>query len=149
MVVFIEAGKPRTAQLRLEEIFAGMAGEVRICDPYYGSKSLYRLDLLKHCKPIRFLTQKPDANETATLQAALRVWKQEHGSVEFRQHSGRDLHDRFLLSDIELILLGHGLKDIGNKDSFIIRIRRDLAGDVIETLQDSFDTKWQAATLIV
>ncbi|HUX87586.1 MAG TPA: hypothetical protein VMW65_11335, partial [Chloroflexota bacterium] len=108
-----------------------------------------RLDLLEHCSPIRFLTRQPDPNETQTLPRALSEWKREHGDVEFRRHTGRDLHDRFVLSDDELILLGHGLKDVGNKDSFIIRIGRDLADDLIDTVRSSFESKWQAATLIV
>jgi hypothetical protein len=149
MVIFVEAGMPRTATLRLEEMFEKLSGEVRICDPYYGKKTLYRLDFLKQCKPIKFLTQKPDANESSTLPTALQVWKQEHGDVEFRRDSGRDLHDRYLLSDSELILLGHGLKDVGTKDSFIIRIGRDLAEDLILTVRESFDAKWRASTPIV
>jgi hypothetical protein len=149
LVMFVEAGKPRTAHLHLEKIVESLSGEIRICDPYYGIKSLYRLDSLKHCKPIKFLTQRPDANETQTLSAALQIWKQEHGDVEFRRETGRELHDRFLLSADELILLGHGLKDIGNKDSFIVRIGRELAGDLIDTVRDSFDMKWAQAAIIV
>jgi hypothetical protein len=148
-VFYVEAGKARTAQLNLEEIFHKVSGEIRICDPYYGAKSLYRLDSLKQCKPIRFLTQKADGNETLTVSSALQVWKQQHQDVEFRRHVGRDLHDRFVLSDEELILLGHGLKDVGNRDSFIIRIGHQLAGDLIQTVRESFDAKWKAATPIV
>jgi hypothetical protein len=149
MVFFVEAGKPRTAQLRIEEIFGKLSGEVRICDPYYGVKSLYRLDSLKHCKPIKFLTSKADPSETQTLPSALQVWKQEHGDIEFRRNAGRTLHDRFVLCDDELVLIGHGLKDVGGKDSFIIRIGRDFADDMMDTLRKSFDEKWQKATLIV
>ena len=148
LVVFVEAGTPRTAHLRLEEIFRKLSGEVLVCDPYYGRGSLYRLDLLDHCSPIRFLTQKPDQNETQTLPTALSEWKRQHGNVEFRRHTGRDLHDRFVLTDDELIMLGHGLKDIGGKDSFIIRIGRDVAGDTIDTVRNSFESKWQAAAFI-
>ena len=148
LVMFVEAGKPRTAHLYLEKIFEALSGEIRICDPYYGRKSLYPLDSLMHCKPIKFLTRNPEASESQTLPTALQTWKQQHGDIEFRRHTGRDLHDRFVLSDDELILLGHGLKDVGTKDSFIIRVGRDLAGDLIDTVHDSFDAKWQPATLI-
>jgi hypothetical protein len=148
-VVYVEAGKPYTAQRQLEELFLTITGEIRICDPYYGRKTLVRLDSLKHCKPIKFLTQKPDAQETQTVSTALQLWKAEHGTIEFRRDAGRDIHDRFLLSDSELILLGHGLKDVGNKESFIIRLGRDVAGDLMDTVRDAFDAKWQTATSIV
>ena len=88
----------------------------------------------------------PARPDRATARAIRSRWI---GSGRLAGHSGRDIHDRFVLSDDELILLGHGLKDIGSKDSFIIRIGRDLAGDLIDTVHDSFETKWQQATLIV
>jgi hypothetical protein len=149
MMVFIQAGKPWTAHLQLDKIFENVTGEIRICDPYYGKKSLLSLDLLKHCKPIKFLTSKPDSSESQTIKSALEAWKKENGDVvEFRKASGRDLHDRFIISQHELILLGHGLKDVGTKDSFIVRVSRDLAGDMIDTVRESFDDKWEKATLI-
>lgn len=149
LVFFVEAGTPRTVHIHLQDIFRHLSGEVCICDPYYGMGSLLRLDLLKHCSPIKFLTQKPNQNEKQTLPKALQEWKSEHGNVEFRRYGGRDLHDRYVLSQYELILLGHGLKDVGSRDSFIIRITRELADDLIKDIRDSFDTKWQSATPIV
>jgi hypothetical protein len=146
LVAFIEAGKPRTAHLELAKLFTSLAGDLRICDPYYGSGSLLRLDLLKHCNSIKFLTRNPDSAERTTLPRALVEFVKEHLHVEFRQHKAKDLHDRFILSDSELILLGHGLKDVGNKDSFVVRIDRHLASDMLDALQVSFDTKWQAAS---
>jgi hypothetical protein len=148
LVFFVESGKPRSAHLLLEDVFKELAGEIHICDPYYGMGSLLRLDLLKHCSLIKFLTKNPDSRERQRLPRALQEFKQEHGNIEFRRHTGGDLHDRFIIADSELIILGHGLKDVGNKDSFIIRIPAELATDLIETLRDSFDAKWQVANII-
>ena len=109
-VFFIEAGRPRTAYLDLAELFKEVTGEIRICDPYYGIGSLLRLDLLKHCSPIQFLTKNADKNDVHLLSPALQEWKRQHGATEFRKTAGADLHDRYILSNAELILLGHGLK---------------------------------------
>jgi hypothetical protein len=148
-VFFIRAGTPRSAYIRLGDLFADLSGEACICDPYYGSGSLARLDLLHHCSPIRFLTQYPDKKETSTLSKLIQEWKTEHGNAEFRRYQEADLHDRFVLTDDELILLGHGLKDIGRKDSFIVRIHSEVAADLIETVRRNFKVKWQSATAIV
>jgi len=149
LVFFVEAGTPRTVHIRLQDIFRQLSGEVCICDPWYGMGSLLRLDLLQHCSPIRFLTQNPGRNEKQTLSKALQEWKSQHGDVEFRRYGGRDLHDRYVLAHDELILLGHGLKDVGSKDSFTVRVTRELAVDLIKDVRDSFDAKWQSATPIV
>ena len=50
-VFFIESGQPRTAHLKLADIFQDVTGEIRICDPYYGTGSLLRLDLIKALLP--------------------------------------------------------------------------------------------------
>lgn len=144
-VVYIEAGKPRTAHIELEKLLEKLTGEVRICDPYYGSGKLLRLDAMAHCHAIKLLTQKPDSGEKATLARAILEYTKEHSQVQFRQHTVNDLHDRFILSDDELVILGQGLKDVGNKESFIIRLTRALAGDLVDSLRTSFDTKWDAA----
>lgn len=145
---FIESGQPRTAHLDLADLFKGVSGEIRICDPYYGTGSLFRLDLLKHCAPIKFLTKNADQREAHLLPRAIQEWKRQHGATEFREVANRDLYDRFILSDSELILLGHGLKDVGNKDSFVVRLPVLTVQDIVSTVRDSFDQKWNAATPI-
>lgn len=42
-------------------------------------------------------------------------------------------------------MLGHGLKDLGNKDSFVIRLPLELAQDVIAATRSTFDDRWQNA----
>ena len=145
LIFFIEAGQPRTAHLELSALFHEVAGDIRICDPYYGTGSLLRLDLLKHCSSIRFLTKNADRNESAILPRAIQEWKRQHGTTEFREDTDSALHDRYILSDIEIILLGHGLKDVGKKDSFVVRIPTSLAGDMVQSVRDSFDDKWARA----
>ncbi len=145
VIAFVEAGKPRTAHLKLASFFQKLTGDLRICDPYYGSGSLLRLDELVQCSSVRFLTHAGDASEKSTLPRALTEYTKEHKNIEFRRYNGSDLHDRYVLTDEELMLLGHGLKDIGNKDSFIVRINRELASDLLDDLRDSFDAKWKNA----
>jgi hypothetical protein len=84
-VLFIKGRKPWTAQRSLQKVFENVSGELRICDPYYGRNTLVSLDLLKHCKPIKFLTKNADSRETQTITSTLQLWKSEHGDVEFRK----------------------------------------------------------------
>jgi len=147
-VWFLEAGKPRTAHTELSTIFNELSGELRICDPYYGTGSLARLGLLTHCGPIRFLTRIADRQESATLPRLLTEFMKEHPQVSFKRHVNDSIHDRFILSDKEIVLLGHGLKDAGNKESLITRLPRDIIGDMTDALTQSFDQKWAAATVL-
>ena len=63
-VVRIEGGHPRTARLTLGEMFSGLTGIVRICDPYYGVKTLDTLDHIPKSCPIRFLTGRTNGKRT-------------------------------------------------------------------------------------
>lgn len=127
-------------------ILTSLQGEIRICDPYYGTGSLLPLDGIAE-NPIRFLTRHPDTKEqmSGVLARSLTEFVKQHPNVEIKQHVNNDLHDRFIVCSRELILLGQGPKDIGNKESFIVRLDRDIASNVIDEVTASFDAKWANA----
>jgi hypothetical protein len=147
-IVKIEQGQPRTARLLLAEILSDMSGLTRICDPYYGTKSLDSLDLIPKNTPVRFLTHK--TNEAGRkLTGALRDFKTERPNVEFRiAPNNAGLHDRYIVTKDSFLILGHGLKDIGGKESFVVRLDRVLVPDLIKRVCASFDTIWAASTPI-
>lgn len=147
-VVRIERNQPRTARLEIGEVFKSLGGTVRICDPYYGIRTLDLLDHIPVNIKVKFLTSK--TNETGRkLQGALKDFKRERPNVEFRivgQSAG--LHDRFVITNKLLLIMGHGLKDIGGKESFVIRLDKDLVPDLIKETISAFDLKWNTGTNI-
>jgi len=146
LVFFIKAGTPWTAHQSLERIFSKLCGDVRICDPFYGSSSLSKLALLAHCRSIRFLTAKQGGGEKEfIINRRVREFVSEHPHIELRKAETAALHDRYILTNNEFILLGHGLKDVGKRESFIVRLGRDLAGDIINAVSQAFDEKWARA----
>ena len=149
-VLFVEAGKPFSARQSLTDIFNDISGLVRVCDPYYGTGTLVGLQALLNCSELRFLTKNPDSIEarTAVLPRAIREFLTEHNNVEFRENSNNDLHDRYILTDSDLVILGHGVKDMGNKDSLIIRIPAQYIEDTVIVMTQVFDQKWASAAPI-
>ncbi|MCK4235023.1 hypothetical protein KAX75_11375, partial [candidate division WOR-3 bacterium] len=61
---------------------------------------------------------------------------------------GSDLHDRYIITNNCLLIIGHGLKDIGKKESFIIQIDSTLAPDLIRTIAKVFDQRWSNSSSI-
>jgi hypothetical protein len=141
----VKAGKPWAAHQKLSELFAELAGEARVCDPYCGPGTLERLSLLRHCSPIKFLTR----NDEPNYHRLMKEFAQDHGTTEYRRNKGKSLHDRFVLTNESLILLGHGIKDVGQRDSFIVRLDNSFAQELIEEVRISFDQKWKAADVIM
>ncbi|RLA40196.1 MAG: hypothetical protein DRR06_17810 [Gammaproteobacteria bacterium] len=149
-VFYVESDKPFTARRNLTEICKDVSGSILVCDPYYGTGTFVGLGALLHCDEIRFLTKIPDGKESKTgiLPRTLLEFVKEHRNVEFRAHAGNDLHDRYILTDSELIILGHGVKDMGNKDSLIIRIPANYIQDTVDAMRTAFDQKWLSAMAI-
>lgn len=145
-VVLIEGGKPRTARLRLGETLQQLKGTIQICDPYYGVKTLDTLDHLPPNARIQFLTAR--SNEPPRkISGAIRDFRKERPLAEFRiVASPNEIHDRYVLSEGRLLILGHGLKDIGGKESFIVELGKNLAPDLIRAVRERFDSRWKQAT---
>jgi hypothetical protein len=145
-LLYVEGNKPRRARRELAEVMGGLKGTVRVCDPYYGVRSLDSLELIPNGCSVRFLTGK--TNEGATKFAgALKDFKRERPNVELRVAAlPQDLHDRFVLSQAKILLVGHGLKDVGAKESFVIALPRSFAPDLLDDVERSFDKKWAKGT---
>ena len=147
-VVRIEKGQPRTARLGLKDTFARLKGVVRICDPYYGVRTLDALDYIPKECVIKFLSVNASGG-TRILSGAIKDFKKERPNAEFRLASNDvGLHDRYVVSNSGLILLGHGLKDIGGKESFLIALDISLVPDLVKTAIQSFDRKWSNASIL-
>lgn len=141
-VVYVEAGKPRTARKKMALAVADLEGPVRITDPYFGDHTLDTLEAIPETLEVRFLTARISGNEPR-LRRLTQDLKRERPNLQIRIYPDpNELHDRYILSQSKLVIVGHGLKDIGNKESFLIVIDKDMAPDLIDSMQAVFDVKW-------
>ena len=114
----IEGNQPRTARLKLAEMLSSLKGTVRICDPYYGVRTLDTLDLIPRSCEILFLTIRSNESERQ-LKGAFQDFKRERPRVEFRLAANTaTLHDRYLVTAEALLILGHELKNIRGQYGF-------------------------------
>jgi hypothetical protein len=144
-VVKIEGGKPRTARIKLTLALSRLSGHLKVCDPYYGARSFDSLDAIPKSCAISFLSVRT-TEKAGPLSRIVSDFKRENPRFEMRVlASPNDIHDRYVLSETELLILGHGLKDIGGKESFIIRLDRSQAVDLIDELHVNFDNRWSSA----
>ncbi len=147
-VVQIERNQPRTARQELKDIFADLKGEVKICDPYYGVRTLDALDHIPLKCTIQFLSVNA-SDSTRKLTGAIKDFKKERQGSEFRiADKSAGLHDRYVVTKSGLIILGHGLKDIGGKESFVISLDHSLVPDLVDASIRSFNNIWRHATAI-
>jgi hypothetical protein len=132
----------------LKEIFNDLKGVVRICDPYYGIRTLDALDYIPKRCTIKFLSVNASGS-ARKLAGAIKDFKKERPNTEFRL-AGKDagLHDRYVVTSSSLIILGHGLKDIGGKESFLIALDKSLVPGLFKDSIKSFDRRWSNASIL-
>lgn len=144
-LVYISAGTPRTSRRELEGILLSLTGNILICDPYYGHKTFDSLDKIPKACSVKFLSQKT-SESGSRLNRTVRAFKKEYPNVELRiADNNAKIHDRFIIDRHSIFVIGHGLKDIGESDSFIIKHDKSVAKDLIQVISSRFDQLWKAA----
>jgi hypothetical protein len=148
-VIYIQPDKPRTATKNLESLIKSIPKDTLfICDPYYGLKTLEVLEVFtKYHNKINFLTAKVGGGEKATtLNRAVSEFKREYGkSVEIKLTSDKDLHDRYIIAKDRFLIVGHGIKDLGNKESLIVVVEDLYGKDIRKTITTVFNRRWASA----
>jgi len=149
-VLYVSPNKPRTTRKTLESLVKSIPkGELLICDPYYGLRTLEVLEsFAKHHKKIRFLTARVGGGEKqAPLSRAVADFKKEYKKrVELRTVSHNDLHDRYIISKNQFLIIGHGIKDLGDKESLIVVVQDKYGKDIRKTITTNFENRWTAAS---
>jgi len=147
-VVYIKSGMPATARKHLGDILSSLAGDIRICDPYFGLRSLESISEIPISSNVRFLSSHT-SERAPVLSGPLTDFKRERPNVEIRLLPPPNiLHDRYILALDNLYILGQGIKDIGDKESFIVTISSSYAADLLKDLEVRFDALWITSTTI-
>ena len=149
-VVYINPDKPRTATKTLEGLIKSISKDILlICDPYYGLKTLEVLELFaKHHKEIKFLTAKVGGGEkSTTLNRAVSDFKKEYNKkVEIKLFPGNELHDRYVIAKDRFFIIGHGIKDLGSKESLIVVVEDRYGKDIRKNITSVFNQRWAKTT---
>ncbi len=140
VVHYFEPEKPRTSRKNFVDILGTLSGEVKICDPYFSKDSLEALEQLKNAK-VKFLTRNKKENIKVSMQD-LKNFNAENKNVELKGFNFDHLHDRYIICEDKIFILGHGFS-IRNKESFIIELPKKFSEDLIQSLSSTFDQRWK------
>jgi hypothetical protein len=145
-VYYFEPEKRYSSKRILGEcVFNDLGGELKIVDPYCDSGTL---DILSNSKnKIKFLTQIENlrTNVKQRFLRDLKDFKSEYPNIDFRSYSKSGIHDRYIISDYKLVILGYSLKDLGARESFSIILDKKTSGDIFNMLVENFNRRWKVA----
>ena len=151
-IFYLRPSKPIQAKRTLETLIKSIPkGELRICDPFYGTSTFQVLEtILQHHKNVKFLTTTLGGGEKkANVQQIIKDFKTEFKSqAEIKTVNKNDMHDRYIIAKNTFFIIGQGIKDLGNKESLIIAIEDRYGRDIRETLTTEFDKRWHGAVIL-
>jgi hypothetical protein len=147
---YFEPGKRFSSKRVLaRSILANLPGDLSIVDPYCGERTL---DILKDIKDrdVRVLTRIKNLEDKARQRflRELEDFKSENQNIETRDYPYADIHDRYIISSDFLVILGHSIKDLGNKESFAILLDKNASKNIVEALIENFERRWKESKTI-
>ncbi len=149
-VFCFQPGKKYTSKSVLaDQILAEITGQLSIVDPYCGPGTL---DILARARIDngRFLTRLSNLTQAQKghFLRDLGDFKSEHPQIEFRDYPNPDIHDRYVVGVNSFAILGHSIKDMGGKESFVIVLDVESNQNIAQAIKESFNRRWRVATTL-
>jgi len=138
-ILFIEPTQAVKATLSLHDFFSKLEGTVRVCDAYLDNTTLEHLHALDKGVIVQLLTK--NVKDAGPLRRIVAAWKSEGRNLEIRVDGSAPLHDRYIIDDSNMMILGTSLNGFGKKQCFIIQTGPDLRAVLIPV----FGGLWKSA----
>lgn len=129
------------------KIIEQLKGDLCIVDPFYGSGTFYVLEKFGKKRKIRFLSCSLDSQEQNNITKFgidLTRFRKEFKNIQMKKYDkGYELHDRYIIADNALVVIGHGIKDLANKESFVAFLPENVVGGFLPILKKGFEDRWK------
>ena len=134
---------------KFPKVIEMLKGDLCIVDPYYGNGTFYVLEKFGDKRRIRFLTcdlGNDEKKNMAKFEIGLRRFRKEFKNIDMRTYAkSHELHDRYIIADNALVVIGHGIKDLANKESFVVFLPKKIVSSFLSVLKKSFENRWTRA----
>lgn len=150
-VMYFKPNSHKEVYESLSSLVKNLKGkEFKISDPYYGVNTLNILEeFARSNKKVKFLSH--HTNEPLLKFKREFNYLQKHYSKKIEIHifPKDELHDRYILADDAFVIIGHGIKDLGNKESLVLVIDDSIGRGVRKELEKAFWRRWQDNTCTI
>lgn len=140
-VVLVDPARALQETRELENILGQLKGPVAICDPYLDCRTLDFLGSMQGATSVKVLTERV-MDEEKVRRDLKAVEKQIGASVEVRKAPKGVLHDRYIIHNGGMLILGTSLNSFAMKQSFVSKA----GNDVREATKDYYTKRWDSAT---
>lgn len=138
-ITFVNPMTALQETLKLHDLLTRLKGVIRVCDPYLDDSTIEHLQACPKGTEIRLLTM--NVRDTGPVRRVVAAARTAGYQLEIRVVTARSLHDRYVIDDSDMVILGTSLNGFGKKQSFVIQ-----AGpDIRQTVLSEFDQQWNGA----
>lgn len=147
--IYFEPGKKfNSKRILSDKVLDSLKGELKIVDPYCGERTLDVLS--KHKTGVKMLTRLDNLSPAnrSRLVREITDFKSEYSHVEFRDYAGEDIHDRYILSDAAMVVLGNSICSLGGKESVAVILESKSNKNIYDEMLSAFNRRWKSAASI-
>ncbi|SRR6266478_519074 len=138
-VRMIDPAKALQSIVSFHEFLGALKGLVRVCDPYLDTCAIEHLDACKSVREVRLLTH--NITDSGGLRRLVDAFNTSTRKLLVRRTAKPVLHDRYVLDDSSMRILGTSLNGLGKKECFVIKAGDDMRTTMVEV----FDKRWSEA----
>lgn len=144
--IILEKGKTVDILRQVSEIFNASTGFLKVMDKWVGDRTLDYFASTPEV-PIKILTANIDKKTLVPFQILLnRINETRSNKIEVRVCNPTEFHDRYIITEKNLWIVGSSLKDAGYKNWTTINRSGD--DEKRKELSDIFDKLWNSSTPI-
>lgn len=138
-VLYIDPTNALTSIRNAEELFSSLDGNLFICDPYIDNKTLDYLSEFTKAKTINLLTTV--VHSESKFKRDLKGFHLQYPKfLKLKKLAPGFLHDRYIIYDKGMLLMGGSLNGLGSKQSFIVSIGNDIKANVLKAFKGHWNT---------
>jgi len=135
--LYIDPEKALTEIRRFEDLLGSLTGSLCVCDPYLENKTLDYVAAMRAATEVRLLTG--NILREPLLRRDLAAFRREHKlPLDIRVAPTGKLHDRYLIHDQGMVLIGTSLNGFAKKQSFVVNVGFDIRAATMV----AFDRLW-------
>lgn len=144
--IILEKGKTVDILRQVSDILNASTGFLKVMDKWVSDRTLDYFASAPEI-PIRILTSNIDTKRLVPFQVMLnRINETRQNKIEVRACSPSEFHDRYIITEKDLWIIGSSLKDVGYKNWTTINRSGD--GKKRKELSEIFDKLWSGSTVV-
>ena len=132
------------------KIIDALNGDLCVVDKFYGNGTFSILTKFGKKRKVRFLSAvlgDEEQKNKADFDSNLRKFKGQFKNIKLKKYDKFwELHDRYIIANNALVVIGYGIKDFGNKESFVIFLPKNEVAKFLPILKSIFEKRWKQSS---